>query len=409
MLRLEMLPAAQGDCLWLEYGTPPETRIVIIDGGVKATVSALRKRIDAARRERRVETLDVELLVVTHIDNDHILGIIQLLNQPDPALHVKEIWFNGRPQLMKLPAMPADWKRPRASKKRSERATDLLEGEEEDSADLGMDDDSIAGSASDLLGTKEGDQLTELLERCGLPWNPRWGGNAVMVPDADAGTLPVVMLDGNLKLTVLGPSLSRLYDLCSLWSDVLGGDEDSQEEAPAAIPADLLGRGDTWPPEWKDGEKRDPSVTNGSSIALLAEYGDNALLLTGDAHASDLADALDRVREEGNTPKQRLKLAAFKLSHHGSDKNLTQALLGKIDCDRYLVSTDGSQHRHPDHQALLRILRYQNRPLEILFNYSCATTSPWGDSKDDVVQGDILDYTPCFPDDPARGMILELP
>src|SRR5688572_28022919 len=281
MLRLEMLPAAQGDCLWLEYGTPAETRIVIIDGGVKATVSALRNRIDAARRERRVETPDVELLVVTHIDNDHILGIIQLLDQPDPGLHVKEIWFNGRPQLMKLPAMPADRKRPRAPKKRSERATDLLGGEEEDSADLGMDDDSIAGSAADLLGTKEGDQLSELLGRRGLPWNPRWGGKAVMVPDADAGTLPVVMLDGNLKLTVLGPSISRLYDLCSSWIDVLGGDEDSKQEAPAATPADLLGRGDTWPPVWKDGEKRDPSVTNGSSIALLAEYGAHALLLTG--------------------------------------------------------------------------------------------------------------------------------
>src|SRR5262245_15660850 len=93
MLRLEMLPASCGDCLWFEYGVPPATRVVIIDGGVRATVAALRDRIAAACRERGVERLNVELVVVTHIDNDHILGIIELLQSPDPLLRVKDIWF----------------------------------------------------------------------------------------------------------------------------------------------------------------------------------------------------------------------------------------------------------------------------------------------------------------------------
>ena len=79
MLRLEMLPAACGDCLWLEYGDGAQAGIVIIDGGLRETAQVLRKRIDKARRARGVETLEVELLVVTHIDNDHIVGIIELL------------------------------------------------------------------------------------------------------------------------------------------------------------------------------------------------------------------------------------------------------------------------------------------------------------------------------------------
>ena len=86
MLKLQMLPAACGDCLWLEYGKGAAKRYVIIDGGLTETATALRERIDAARRERGVDTLEIELLVVTHIDNDHILGIIELLKAAPPAL-----------------------------------------------------------------------------------------------------------------------------------------------------------------------------------------------------------------------------------------------------------------------------------------------------------------------------------
>ena len=88
-------------------------RYVIIDGGLTDTATALRQRIDKARRERGVDTLDIELLVVTHIDNDHILGIIDLLKEETPGLRVKDIWFNGRPQLMGLPTPPRGGRRKR--------------------------------------------------------------------------------------------------------------------------------------------------------------------------------------------------------------------------------------------------------------------------------------------------------
>ena len=58
-----------------------------------------------------------------------------------------------------------------------------------------------------------------------LPWNKHalWKGGAVMIPDS--GILPSVKLAGNLKLTVLGPTIERLYKLCTVWVDVLGGNE----------------------------------------------------------------------------------------------------------------------------------------------------------------------------------------
>jgi len=403
MLTLQMLPAGCGDCLWLEYGTDAARRVVIIDGGLTETASALRRRIDAARKARGVATLEVELMVVTHIDNDHILGIIELLKADAPDLHVKDIWFNGRPQLMKLPAPSPAARTGDRARRSSAAPADLMGGgaDEEPGADL---DRAVTPTPADLLGPQQGDQLSELLAKRKLPWNQNdcWKGAAVMIPDS--GDLPTVTLEGDLKLTVLGPTRERLYKLCGAWTDVLGGRD--EPTGAQAVPDDMLGRRDRWPPAWKDGESRDPSVANGSSIMLLAEFGDQALLLVGDGHAPDLAAALDRVRAQRHQAKP-FQIAAFKLSHHGSENNLTRDVLERIDCRRFLISTDGSVHRHPDHQALLRILRYATKRPELLFNYRSDTTRPWDERKRDVTNK-FQDFDTRFPDDPGAGMVLKI-
>ena len=417
MLRLQMLPAACGDCLWLEYGTPPATRLVIIDGGLRATAAALRQRLERARRERGVDVLEVELLVVTHIDNDHILGVIELLENAPPWLSIKDIWFNGRRQLRRLPAPPPAGSQPRKADGR--RPRDLMGGSDDEAS--AVDEDPRASNAlaspEDLLGPQQGDDLSKLLEDRRLPWNehPTWRGEAVLVPDT--GALPVVTLAGGLKLTLLSPTLDRLYRLCAAWASVLSGKD--EPAAPGAGPRDLLGRRDTWPPVWKDGEGRDPSAANGSSIALLAEYPStrdpkvmHTLLLAGDAHAPDMLDGLERLRVERNI-QGPVSLAAFKLSHHGSDKNLTRALLEGIDCSRYIVSTDGTVHCHPDHQAMLRILRYSRAVPELVFNCEADTTRPWRDRKSDVLDSGsvgvaLRNYSTRYPDDPPEGIVLEL-
>ena len=184
--------------------------------------------------------------MVTHIDNDHILGIIELLKSAQPALRIKDIWFNGRPQLMRLPTPPAKdgGDIGRARKAGARRPADLMGGADDtaDEETRGEDDvlDTFAlPSPSDLLGPQQGDELSELLAARGLPWNRHdcWRGNAVMVPET--GKLPVVTLDGGLRLTLLGPALARLYKLCTAWPDVLGG-ADEPAGPQAAGPADLL-------------------------------------------------------------------------------------------------------------------------------------------------------------------------
>ena len=64
-------------------------------------------------------------------------------------------------------------------------------------------------------------------------------------------------------------------------------------------------------------------------------------------------------------------------------------------------------HRHPDHQALLRILRYVTRRPELLFNYRVDTTRPW-DEKKSAVTRKFQDYDTRYPSDAADGLILSV-
>lgn len=402
MFRLEMLPARCGDCLLLEYGLPGASRLVVIDGGLGETAAVLWNRLESLRVERGQETLEIELLVVTHIDNDHIVGIIELLEAAHSTLKIHDIWFNGRPQLMGLPAAGS-------TAGAAEHAGAGLPGDLLGGVDAGATSaDAALPTPADLLGPRQGDALSGLLAARKLPWNahPLWQGRAVMVSEQAA--LPATTLTGGLRLTVLGPTFPRLYKLCQGWLDVLGGSDEAPATSGGTGPADLLGRGDTWPPSWSDAVSGDTSAANGSSIMLLAEHAGRSILLAGDGYAPDLARALERLRQERGLGETRLPLDAFKLAHHGSAKNLDAAVLGKIDCSRYLISTDGSTHKHPDHQALLRILRHTPRRPELLFNYEAATTAPWRDGKADVVEQGFPNYTTRFPAQPAEGLRLEL-
>jgi hypothetical protein len=400
MLRLEMLPAGCGDCLWLEYGEPGKTRIVLIDGGIKATATRLAARIRAAMAERRDSKLTIDLLVITHYDTDHIDGVLELLENYNLPVYFGDIWFNGDVQLAKLPPPTAD---------------EL--GDLQNANDTGQDDllpadmlgaESSPWSPADLLGAAEGEDLSKLLRERGLPWNQAVGGDAVMIPQA--GTLPERRLPDGLKLTLLGPSITRLRDLAQEWQGKVGTFDPAKLIIPEEEPDDLLGPKDAWPPIWIEGEGKDPSKPNGSSIALLAEYQGQALLLAGDAYAGDLDHGLSRLQAQPGYANTPLPLAGFKLPHHGSANNLSRQLLERINCSRYLISTDGSKaQRHPDHQSLLRILRYGGPMPLLMFNYEGDTTRNWQALKKDVLQRGFPDYDTAYPANPGDGLVLNLP
>ncbi len=91
MFRIDMLPAAQGDSLWIEYGPRTKPHRVLIDGGTAPTYDHLRARI--MRLPERDRHFD--LWIVSHVDADHIEGVIVLLQDRSLKLSVDDVWFNG--------------------------------------------------------------------------------------------------------------------------------------------------------------------------------------------------------------------------------------------------------------------------------------------------------------------------
>ena len=84
---------------------------------------------------------------------------------------------------------------------------------------------------------------------------------------------------------------------------------------------------------------------------------------------------LDRLAAERG--EKKLRLDAVKVSHHGSRGNTTRSFLDQIDCDTYLVSTDGSHFGHPDDEAIDRILDRGAPETRLVFNYRSERNAKW--------------------------------
>jgi beta-lactamase superfamily II metal-dependent hydrolase len=371
IFNIELLPARHGDCLLLEYGDAERPRRVLIDGGPVGAWDALSGRLQALPDDQRA----LELLVITHVDADHIEGCLKLLNHPELATF-GDIWFNGWPHVSQNLQEPAP-----------ERAA----------ADV---DRSLT-------------QGTEIAVRIlGRDWNAAFQGRPIFVPAA--GALPRQELDGGLLLTLLSPTLERLLKLRTAWEKALeraGTDPDDTAELERRLGGRVAMRGA------RAGGRPNPeeilssaalalgpidgAVANGSSIALLAEYRGRRIALLGDAHMPPVVASLARfARDAGET---RLRLDAVKMAHHGSSANLSEALLEQVDCRTWLVSTDGSIFNHPDEAALHAVVR--NVPgARLIFNYRSATNACW----DGVALRQAHGHEAFYPVPGSRGIRLDL-
>ena len=122
----------------------------------------------------------------------------------------------------------------------------------------------------------------------------------------------------------------------------------------------------------------DSTAPNGSSIAMLLETHGYRLLLTGDAQPDLLAESIRQLAEDRK--ELPLRIDAFKLAHHGSQGNITPELLDLIDCDLFLVSSNGDHFQHPDHATIELIAsRAHGRQPRVIFNYRSAYTQGWAD------------------------------
>jgi hypothetical protein len=349
-----MLPARQGDCLWIEYGDAKNPNRVLIDGGTPGTYPVLQQRLTSLPLDQR----RFELMIVTHIDSDHIGGTLPLLIDDDCEATFDDIWFNG-------------WRH-------------------------------LPGSGLEEFGPVQGEKLTTRLSKGDLSWNQAFDSKPVRFSKTDP--LPVYDLPGGMRLTLLSPGADELKRLRPVWK--------KECEAAGLVPGQAPSSSHPVPPGFEvmgpvninqlalSDYSSDESPANGSSIAVLAEFEGKRILLAGDAHAEVLLKRIERL----STDRNRLRLDAFKLPHHGSKHNLSRELLDKLDCQRYLFSTDGTQFKHPDRQAAARVIKFGGPHPELLFNYRSKHNEIWDNAQWMMQYG----YSATHPGEGQEGLMVNL-
>ena len=98
MLSVTLLPARQGDAIWIRWGDANKPHQLLIDMGTEEVGKRIREQILTLDEADRV----FDLLVVTHVDCDHIGGVLTCLAEADPipGFTIRDVWFNGYPHLM---------------------------------------------------------------------------------------------------------------------------------------------------------------------------------------------------------------------------------------------------------------------------------------------------------------------
>ena len=115
----------------------------------------------------------------------------------------------------------------------------------------------------------------------------------------------------------------------------------------------------------KNDFKEDDAIHNGSSIAFILELEDKKMMFLGDAHPSVIVDSLKIL---GYSKENKLKIDLMKVSHHASKGNTSDELLDMIECNKFIISTDGSKHGLPNKETIARIVDKQEN-CKIYFNY----------------------------------------
>src|SRR5262249_31485160 len=136
------------------------------DGGPVTTFDAIIRRIGAVPSGER----GLELAMLTHVDADHVEGLVRLFAEKPLPVAVRKVWFNG-------------WRQMEQS--------------------------------HHLLGATQAEFLSALIvDRLS---NRAWNADAPPWYVPPKGQLPSFTLEGGIKLTLLSPTAAKLKIMAAEW------------------------------------------------------------------------------------------------------------------------------------------------------------------------------------------------
>lgn len=325
-MKIKFLQAFNGDSIWISFTENRINRNILIDGGTSTTYTFKDKKdgkIKPGHLKKLIEFLKVkneklDLVILTHIDDDHIDGFLKWFSKDEAAIHnIKEIWFNsGRIIKKKL--------------NDTESEIEPLKFKEE----------------TTLTSVRQGVDFENYI-RDKEVWSER------VIKRGD-----IINWNG-ISFQILSPGKEKLEKLLKEWKK--------------KVPESLLNtsRKDDYKKTLKklmeeDIFEEDDDPYNGSSISFIITHEDKKYLFLGDSHPSNIISELKRLGY--NPTNKKLQIELLKISHHGSQKNTSVELLELIETNKYIISTNGDMHGHPDKATIARIVN-TNSKAKIFFNY----------------------------------------
>lgn len=326
-MKIQFLKAENGDSVLLKLlDSEGIARNILVDGGTTSTYFGRTRRAGHLKREidnikLREEAID--LLVLSHIDNDHIEGLLKWFELDKSApVGINEVWFNSGKTIAKYLKLP-------------------------ENNDLNL---FLADGSNVLTGVDEGIAFEEYLQKHQL------SRDGVIKKNAEWSRF-------GISIKVLTPTNKQLESLLKLYHKETGD------------PAYTADRKKDWSKNIQDiiseesqvsfKFKQDTSQKNGSSITSLMSYKGKKFLLLADSHPKAVCKSLKEMDYSASNP---VKVEFMQVAHHGSKANNNQELFDMIDTENYIISTNSSGHGHPHKSTIARIVA-KNPNATIYFNY----------------------------------------
>jgi len=334
-LEIYFIDVDQGDSILIQT---PDDRRVLIDGG--KTDDALAFLTNKYRLDKEDNYVDLEAVVATHSDKDHVGGLIDVLNHPKIA--VKRVFHNGLfPTVKGLPdpgprrtaAVDSDPTGPKRSRVFGLEDRPVLQ-DPQVLSDTMCDFVEAIDAAEKRLKTL----LPEIEAAGGRADAPPGGFVCRRLDRADGYLPPFDAAHKHLQIEVLWPAAKTVDgEPCFRWYGSKG------------------------------------KTVNGNSVVLRVVHGGNTVLLSGDLNEPSMKEML---REYGATVDAPGPLLAdvYKAAHHGS-QHFDLGFLRVVAPNVGVISSgDASydEYAHPRAVLLGTITRYSRHEMPAVFSTELA-------------------------------------
>lgn len=276
--------------------TLDDKQSILIDGGCSHPFD---NNFDKEASQENISTI-----IITHIDDDHIAGVISLLENTHLLHNLKTIIFNE----------------PRSSQLFS------------------------SFNKNSRTSTTQGNKLASLIEK---------NKKLTHLFDVCMGQNQHLQLTSEVSLKILSPSAEGLDELHKKWNLQDYKVSNRRTSGASLNENDLLKGIDELALRPLTADR---SLPNKSSLAFILEAGKRKFLLLGDAHIDQVISGL---KYWGYSAANPLNTEFVKLSHHGSRCNINQEFLELVKTNTFIVcQAYENLFKHPDRETIAKIAKY---------------------------------------------------